>query len=128
MKHQQKRRILQKLWGWICLSVNCMVATLFLAHTDKEFLVSGAALSISTICYGFVKTYRDKSKDDLSGVSVAIQYICIYIITLVIALKLSDYLSSFSPLIYLSVISLIELLVVLVLTNWCVIKRILRKS
>ena len=128
MSHQQKKRILQKLFGWIFLSANCLVATLFLGDKNEHFLVRGLFLSALIICYGALKTYRDKRKSDFSGMSVAIQYICVYVITFVATFKLADYLSSIVLLTTMCVVSLTELLAFVVFTNWGDIKRIFRKS
>lgn len=125
MKIQQKKRIIQKLWGWICLSINCLIISIFISKEVADFLSKGILLSVSIICYGVAKTQADKIKDDLSGTSVVIEYICLCLITLLSAIKVSDYLSSFSVLIVLAMSSFLELLIFLFITYWHTIRRFL---
>lgn len=125
MQNRQKRQIIQKLWGWICLSVNCFVMTLHLAEQHAEFLKGGILLSLLTICYGAIKTQMDKLKGDTSVTSVVIEYVCVYIITFLIGFKLATYLSSVSVLIWLIIASLVEMIVFLLFTYWRAICRFL---
>ena len=127
MKMQQKKRIVQKLWGWFCLSINCLIMTLLLREKFADYLTSGILLSLSIFGYGVVKTQLDKSKNDLSGVSVAIEYICIYLITFLSAFKITALLSTVRLLPWLTIVSLIELLIFLLITYWHPIQKFFRK-
>lgn len=124
MKFQQRKRVIQKLWGWISLSINCLVITTFLQEKITGLLTKGILLSVLILCYGVVKTRADKRKDDLSGVSVLIEYICVYIITFLSAFKVIVYLSSISLLLALTITSVIELLVFLFITYWRTIQTV----
>lgn len=123
MQNQQKKRVIQKLWGWLCLSANCIVMTLHLAEQHAEFLKGGVILSILTICYGAIKTQMDKLKGDTSVASVVIEYVCVYIITFLIGFKMATYLSTVSVLISLIIASLVEMILFLFLTYWRAICR-----
>lgn len=123
MNHQQKKRILQKLWGWICLSINCIIMAIFLTHKFDDLRRAAIGLSVVIICYGIMKTIVDKNKNDLSGASVAIEYICVFILTFLSAFKVLEYLPSISLLITLVLSSVAELLVFLLITYWYVIRR-----
>lgn len=127
MKMQQKKRIVQKLWGWFCLSINCLIMTLLLREKFADYLTSGILLSLSIFGYGVAKTQLDKSKNDLSGVSVAIEYICIYLITFLSAFKITALLSTVRLLPWLTIVSLIELLIFLLITYWHPIQKFFRK-
>ena len=118
MQKQQKKRIIQKLWGWICLSVNCFVMTLHLAGQHTEFLYGGILLFVLTIFYGVIKTQMDKLKGDTSIASIVIEYVCVYVITFLVGLKMADHLSSVSVLISLTIASITEILIFLLLTYW----------
>lgn len=128
MHNQQKKRIIQKLWGWVCLSINCLVVTLYLSGQRAELLNGGILLSVLTICYGAIKTQMDKLKGDTSVATVAIEYICVYIITFLLGFKMASYLSSVSVLITLVVVSLAEMLIFLFITYWYAIRRFFFKS
>ena len=113
MQKQQKKRIIQKIWGWICLSINCLVMSLHLTGQYTEFLKYGILLSILTIFYGTIKTQMDKLKGDTSVTSIVIEYVCVYIITFLAGFKLTNYLPSASVLISLIIASLAEMLLFL---------------
>lgn len=123
MQNQQKKRIIQKLWGWICLSVNCFVMSFHLTGQHAEFLKGGILLSLLTICYGAIKTQMDKLKGDTSVASIVIEYVCVYIITFLIGFKLATYLPSVSVLISLIIASLAEMFLFLLFTYWRAICR-----
>ena len=116
MQKQQKKRIIQKIWGWICLSINCLVMSLHLTGQYAEFLKYGILLSILTISYGVIKTHMDKLKGDMSVASIVIEYVCVYIITFLAGFKLANYLPSVSVLISLIITSLVEMLLFLFFT------------
>ena len=126
MHNQQKKRVLQKLWGWACLSINCLVVSLYLSGQHAELLNGGILLCALPVCYGILKTQMDKRKGDISVAAVAIEYICVYIITFLLGFKTASYLSSVSVLIALAVASLAEMLVFLCITYWYAIRRFLR--
>ena len=123
MHNQQKKRIIQKLWGWVCLSINCLVVSLYLSGQHAELLNSGILLSVLIICYGAIKTQMDKLKGDTSIATVAIEYVCVYIITVLLGFKIAFYLSSDSVLITLVVVSLAEMVMFLFITYWHAIRR-----
>ena len=123
MQTQQKKRMLQKLWGWICLSINCLVVALHLTGQRAELLSSGIFFSVMPICYGVIKTQMDKRKGDTSVISVAIEYVCVYIITFLLGFKMVSYLSSVSVMIALLIASVAEMLVFLLITYWHTIRR-----
>lgn len=127
MHNQQKKRMIQKLWGWVCLSINCLVASLHLTGQRPELLGGGILLSVLTICYGAIKTQMDKLKGDTSVVTVVIEYICVYIITFLAGFKMASYLSDVSVLIALVIASLVEMLIFLFITYWNAIRRIFCK-
>ncbi len=116
MQKQQKKRIIQKIWGWICLSINCLVMSLHLTGQYAEFLKYGILLSILTISYGVIKTHMDKLKGDMSVASIVIEYVCVYIITFLAGFKLANYLPSVSVLTSLIITSLVEMLLFLFFT------------
>lgn len=118
MQNQQKKRIIQKLWGWICLSVNCLVVSLHLTEQYAEFLKGGILLSLLTICYGVIKSQMDKLKGDTSVASIVIEYVCVYILTFLMGFKLATNLSSVSVLISLIIASLAEISLFLIFTYW----------
>lgn len=128
MHNQQKKRIIQKLWGWVCLSINCLVVSLYLSGQHAELLNSGILLSVLIICYGAIKTQMDKLKGDTSIATVAIEYVCVYIITVLLGFKMASYLSSVSVLIALVVVSLAEMLIFLFITYWHAIRRFFFQS
>jgi len=128
MKMQHKKRIAQKLWGWFCLSINCLIMVLFLGEKFADYLIGGVLLSILIFCYGVVKTQNEKNKDDLSGVSVAIEYICIYLITFLSAFKLTAHFSITALLPWLTILSLVELFIFLLITYWRTVQKIFRKA
>ena len=128
MKIQCKKRVVQKLWGWACLSINCLIMTLFLGEKFADYLMGGILLSLLILCYGVVKTQADKSKDNLSGISVAIEYVCVYIITFLSEFKVTENLSSFALLGVLAIASLSELLGFLLITYWDTIRNFFRKT
>ncbi len=119
----QKKRIVQKLWGWICLAVNCFVVFLYLAEQREELLGVGILSSALTICYGVLKTHLDKLKGDTSLTSVVIEYVCLYIITFLLGLKATSDLSSLSVLIALAITSLFKICIFLLITYWCAIRQ-----
>lgn len=125
MKFQQRKQIFLKLWGWICLSLNCLIVATFLSDKNAKFLGVGIIISIAMLGYGVIKTYRDKIMHDFSGVSLAIQYVCTYIITLIMSLKASDYLASLIPIKTLAIASLLEMIVFLAIIWFRFIKRII---
>lgn len=127
MKFQQKKSIILKLWGYVCLAINCFIISIFLAEKVSGFLGSGGILSILIIGYGAVKTQADKAKNDLSGTSVAIEYICVYLLTFLAAFKVMSYLSSFSLLIVLAISSLIEFIIFLFITYYHTIRHFFLK-
>lgn len=126
MGNQQKKRVLQKLWGWICLSVNCLVVSIYLSGQHAQLLNGGILLCALPVCYGILKTQMDKRKGDTSVAAVAIEYVCLYIITFLLGFKTASYLSSVSVLIALVIASLAEMLVFLFVTYWYGICRFLR--
>lgn len=123
MKIQQKQRIIQKLWGWICLAINILIITFFLSKKIVNFLCTGLLISVAIICYGFAKTLADRFKDNLSGTSVMIQYICMYVLTFLSVFRVSEYITSVSVLIVLVISCVLEFLVFLFITYWHVIRR-----
>lgn len=128
MRIQQKKRIIIKLWGWGCLSINCLVVSLYLAGQHSELLNGGILFAILTVGYGVLKTQLDKIKGDTSVATIIIQYICVYIITFVLGFKASSYLSSDHVLFALVVTSLAEMLVLLCITYWYTIYRLIFKG
>ena len=120
MKNKQRKQTIQKLWGWICLSVNCLVVAL---HLSGQFLVGGILLSVLTACYGVIKTHLDKVKGDISVAAIAIEYVCVYIITFLLGLKVASSLASVSVLIVLAIVSLAEMLIFIFITYWRAICR-----
>ncbi len=115
MMNQQKKRNLQKLWGWICLSINCLAVSFHLTGQYEELRKVAILLSLSPVCYGVFKTQMDKVKGDMS---VVIEYICVYIITFVLGFKMASDLSSVSVLITLVIVSFVEILIFLIITYW----------
>lgn len=128
MKVQQKKRAVQKLWGWACLSINCLIIALFLGEKVADYLTRGGLLSLVILCYGVIKTCSDMSKDNLSGTSVLVEYVCVYILTFLSAVKVVTYLSSIALLLWLVVVSLVELFVFLLITYWHTIRNFFRKT
>ena len=124
----KKKRIIQKLWGWVCLSINCLIITLFLGEKVIGYPLVGILLSLSFLCSGAAKTLSDKNKNDLSGGSVAIEYVCIYIITFLAAFKITEYLESAALLLLLIIVSLGELTVFVFVTYWNIIRNILHRK
>ena len=124
----KKTRVLQKLWGWVCLSINCIVLILQLAERVESSLGIGILISVSVLCYGVIKTLNDKQKDDLSVVSVLIEYICVYLITFMSAFKVAEYILSTDILIFLAIASLAELLVLWCITYRYAIRNFFRKT
>ena len=118
MQYQQKKRIILKLWGWICLAANCLIMALHLAEQRAEFLIPGIFLAISAVGYGAIKTKLDKLKGDTSTTSIVVEYVCVYLLTFIMGFKLSDYLTSASVLISLMLSSLGEMLVFVLLAYW----------
>lgn len=118
MRNQQKKRVILKLWGWICLALNCLVGFLHLAEHRAEFLNLGIFLAMLTICYGVIKTNLDRLKGDTSITSIVIEYVCVYLLTYVMAFKLAEYLTSALVLISLTISSLVEMLVFMLIAYW----------
>lgn len=119
MKFYQKKRIIQELWAHISLAINCAITTFMLAGNERGLLVSGLLLAVAIICHGVLKIHRGKfRKGDFSGVSVVIQYICVFVITFTVAIRLEDHLPLIPLLVALSIASFAELLVVLIITYW----------
>lgn len=128
MQNKQKKRLLQKLWGWICLSINCLVVSLHLIGQNAELLTCGILLSILTVCYGVIKTQTDKLKGDISVASVVIEYICIYIITFLGGYKVAAYIPSVSVLIALVIATVVEILILFFIANLGKIQRFFCKT
>ena len=116
MQGKQKKRMIQKLWGWICMAINCFVVSLYLTDQHAEALGGGIFLAILTICYGVIKTHLDKLKGDTSLVSVTIEYICVYIITFLVGFKVASYIPSVSVLISLVIATIVEILIFFLIT------------
>lgn len=127
MRFHQKKRIIQKLWGYVCLAINCFIISIFLTEQVSNFLGSGGILSILIIGYGVVRARVDKVTNDLSGTSVAIEYICVYILTFLAAFEVLPYLSSFSLFIVLAISSLVEFIIFLFITYYHTIRRFFLK-
>ena len=127
MKPLKKRRVAQKLWGWVSLSINYFIMALFLAEKHAGILGGGILLSAFTLYYGISKISYAKYVDDLSAGSVVIEYIGVYIVTFAAGFKAAGYLSSAAVLIALVVASIVEFLVFLTITNWYAILRFFRK-
>lgn len=123
MQMLKKKRILLKLWGWISLSVNLLIISLYVLEQNAKFPHSAIVLCVIPICYGAIKTYVDKGKGDISVASIVIEYICVYIITFLLALKMLSYLSSLAVLIALLIAFVAEMLVFLLIAYWHTIKR-----
>ena len=128
MQREQKKRMIQKLWGWICVAINSLVMSLHLAGQHAELLNGGIVLSVLTILYGVIKTQADKRKGDLSVASIVIEYVCVYIITFLAGLKVMTHISSVSVLISLTIASIAEMLFFLLLTDWRAICRFFCQS
>ena len=118
MMMNQKKRILQKLWGWTCLSINCLAVSFHLTGQYEELRKVAILLSLSPVCYGVFKTQMDKVKGDMSVVTVVIEYVCVYIITFVLGFKMASDLSSVSVLITLVIVSFLEILIFLIVNYW----------
>ena len=128
MQSKQKKRMIQKLWGWICLAINCLVMSLHLTGQHGELLGGGILLAILTICYGVIKTQLDKLKGDISVASVAIEYICIYLITFLAGAKVASYILSVSVLISLVIATIVEILIFIFITYQGNIRRFFLQS
>ena len=128
MQHQKRKRIIQKLWGWICLAINCVILTVYLAEQRAELLGGGILSAVLIVCYGAMKTQMDKTKGDMSITSVVIEYGCVYIITFLAGLKVGYDLPSVSVLVALAIASVAELLVLLSVNYWDAIHRFVRKK
>ena len=128
MKYQQKKQIIQKLWGWGCLSINCLVVSIYLSESHTQLPNGGILLSVLPLCYGALKTQRDKLKGDTSIATIVIEYVCVYIITFLLGFKLASHLCSVSVLIALIIVSLVEILIFLLITYWHAIRRLWRKA
>lgn len=127
MKVQKKRRIAQKLLGRISLSINGFVMVLFLVKKNTALLSGGILLFIVSLWHSVSRTSYDKSVDDLSKISIIIEYIAVYIITFLSAFKVAEYLSSVAVLIVLTIFSIAELLAFLLITYWYSILRFFQK-
>ena len=125
MQNKQKKRLIQKLWGWICLSINCLVVSLHLIGENAELLTGGVLLSVLTIGYGVIKTQTDKLKGDISFAS---EYICIYIITFLGGYKVAAYIPSVSVLIALVIATIVEILILFLITYLGKIRRFFTKQ
>ena len=128
MQHQKRKRIIQKLWGWICLAINCVIMTVYLAEQRAELLGGGILFAVLIICYGAVKTQMDKTKEDMSITSVVIEYGCVYMITFLAGFKVAYDLPSVSVLVALVIASAAELLVLFCINYWNAIHRFIRKK
>ena len=127
-KNQRKKRILQKLWGWICLSINCLVVSFHLTGQYEELRNVAIFLSASPVCYGALKTQIDKVKGDMSVVTVVIEYICVYIITFVLGFKIASDLASISVLITWVIVAFVEILIFLIITYWSFLRGFMKKT
>ena len=128
MKNQRKKQTSQKLWGWGCLSINCIVISIYLSDSHPELLKGSVLLSVLVFCYGVIKTQMDKLKGDTSIATIAMEYICVFILTFVLGFKTAFHLSSVSVLIALLVVSFVEMLIFLLITYWHAIRRFLRET
>ena len=128
MQHQKRKRIIQKLWGWICLAINCVIMTVYLAEQRAELLGGGILFAVLIICYGAVKTQMDKTKEDMSITSVVIEYGCVYMITFLAGFKVGYDLPSVSVLVALVIASVAELLVLFCINYWNAIHRFIEKK
>lgn len=124
----KKKRIIQKLWGWISLAINCLVLSVHLTDQYAELLGGCILLTILTIGYGVIKTQMDKLKGDISVASIAIEYICIYIITFLAGFKVTSYIPSVSVLIALVIATIVEILIFFFITYQGNIRRLLLQS
>ena len=122
MMNQKRKRIIQKLWGWFCLSINYLIMSLHLIRQNTALFYGGILVSVSTICYGALKTQADKLKGDTSVASIVIEYVCVYIITFLSGFEIASYFGAGSVLIVLAIASLVELLVFLIITNLLAIR------
>ena len=128
MKNQQKKRILQKLWGWISLSINCFVISFHLTGQYEDLRNSAMLLSALPVCYGALKTQIDKVKGDMSVITIVIEYLGVYIITFVLGFKIAEELVSISVLITLVIVTFIEILLFLIITCWNFLRGFLMKT
>ena len=128
MKTLNKKRFLQKLWGWICLSINLLIIYIYMLEVNTEFPRFTVFLCVMPICYGTIKTYVDISKGDTSIAPIVIEYICVYILTFLIAFKIMPDLSSLSVFIVLLIAFVTEMLVFLLITYWYIIRGIIKKG
>lgn len=95
---------------------------------NAELLTGGILLSVLTIGYGVIKTQMDKLKGDISVASVAIEYICIYIITFLGGYKVAAYIPSVSVLIALVIATIVEILILFFITYLGKIRRFFTKQ
>lgn len=128
MQNQEKKQTIQKLWGWGCLSVNCLVVSIYLSQSYTQLPNGGILLSVLPLCYGALKTQRDKRKGDTSIAMIVIEYVCVYIITFLLGFKVASHLCSVAVLIALIIVSLVEMLIFLVITYWYAIHCLWRKA
>lgn len=125
MNIKLRKRIFQKLWGWISLSINFILISFFLGGKSVDLLIKGLILSVLTICYGISRTLADKYKNALSVDSVLVEYVGVFILTLLFCYAASTYLNSKLLIIVLAISFVFEVLVLLLITFWYPFKRFL---
>lgn len=110
------------------MPINCFYLTLIMAGKDTSFLFKGMAFVVLLLWQGVSRTQLDKAKDALSGMSVVVEYVGIYIMTFVSAVYVSTDIRSLVPLYVTIIISLVEILVFLLITYWYPIRRFVLKT
>ena len=85
-------------------------------------------LAVIVLNYGIGKINADIRKGDFSIEGVVIEYIGFFVITIMGAFKITEYLRTLSVLITIIVSSIAELMVLLILNNWSTISLFFSKK
>ncbi len=127
MKPSQKKRLIQKLWAWISLFMNGLIASLYLIGAHTALLGRGIFISIMALASGVLRISLEKEQGEISVGSTVKDYICMYILTLFIGIRIVSFISSLSVLIALGIAVFVETLVFLLITYWHSIRRYFSK-
>ena len=127
LKNEQKKRIIQRMWAWICFALNILIVAFYLKD-KKELFYGSLMLAVIVLNYGIGKINADIRKGDFSIEGVVIEYIGFFVITIMGAFKITEYLRTLSVLITIIVSSIVELMVLLILNNWSTISLFFSKK
>ena len=113
MKLQQKTKVYHKVNVWASISINGLATALitYFIMNDNKIIIIGVAAFIAFSSIGFSKVRVDIALNDLSNMSVILDYVCasaIYVLYAYVAYYVTD-----------KVIAILPAVIAMIL-EWCV--------